>query len=362
MSRFIAALGLFFAANLLLTQPVSPAKDRNGLYLETISPTVGGGKIHGQQFVDPEDIVSKGSITSIEVHYDDYIRAIRLTYGQDGIGDLHGFPYGKKTEWRLKDGERIVRVEGECGNYLTKLQFFTDGGDRSPVFGGKKGSPFAVSDSSGGALRTISGWANLKRHESLQRAIDRLTLHFGAPYYIKEIKYDLAPLEAAKLKAAPYQVARMELPNRSSVEQQVVYKQKKTVTTEKTLTFEQSFGLKFGQKISASLTAGLGKIAEAKVESEFNWEFSSNTKLGQSYTNSQSQEVSWSIPVKVPAHSKVIAISTMRQYKAKIPFTYTIAWYEGSRENIKKELKLPGVYEGTHIEDLQHEFSEEPLK
>jgi hypothetical protein len=146
----------------------------------------------------------------------------------------------------------------------------------------------------------------------------------------------------------------MELPNRTSVEQQVVYEQKRTVTTEKTMTFAQSFGLSFGQSISAGLSLGV------KVEAEAKWQFSSETKFGLSYTNTTSEEVSWSIPVKVPPHSKVVATSTMRQYKARMPFTYTVAWYKGTKDNIKKEVTLPGVYEGTQVEDLQHDSQEVP--
>jgi hypothetical protein len=335
---------------------VSADAAKKGLYYETISPTVGSEKRHGEQFMDPEDIVASGPITSIEVLHAGFIHGIRLTYGRDGIGSFHGLEYGTRTLWKVPEGERIVRVEGESGNYINRLQFFTDGGNRSPVFGTSGPNRFAVSDRDGGALRTIRGWANLQRAKSLNRALVCVTLHFGAPYFIKEIKYDDDALEAAKLKAAPYQVARMELPNRTSVEQQVVYEQKRTVTTEKTMTFAQSFGLSFGQSISAGLSLGV------KVEAEAKWQFSSETKFGLSYTNTTSEEVSWSIPVKVPPHSKVVATSTMRQYKARIPFTYTVAWYKGTKDNIKKEVTLPGVYEGTQVEDLQHDFQEMPLK
>jgi hypothetical protein len=353
---FILLLGIPGCVISAPHQAVSAGTAQKGLYWETISPTVGSAHLHGYQFMDPEDIVARGPITSVEVHHAGYIHGIRLTYGRDGIGNFHGLQYGQKTIWKVPDGEKIVRVEGEYGSYLTQLQFFTDGGNGSPVFGMTRATRFAVTDPAGGALRTMSGWANVERHKARNRALVCLTLHFGAPYFIKEIKYDPALLDAAKLKAAPYQVARMELPNKSSLEQQVVYQQKKTIATEKTLTFEQSLGLKLGGSISAGLTAGL------KMEAEAKWEISAAANFGQSYKNSSSQEISWSIPVKVPPYSKVVAVSTMRRYKASIPFTYTVAWYEGSKDNIKKEVTLPGIYEGTQIEDLQHEFLEVPLE
>jgi hypothetical protein len=62
---------------------------------------------------------------------------------------------------------------------VTRLQFFTEGGQSSPLFGSKRGQPFVVSDPAGGALRTISGWANLRKHPALNRAMAEMTFHFG---------------------------------------------------------------------------------------------------------------------------------------------------------------------------------------
>jgi hypothetical protein len=364
MPRYAAAA---LAMLLVVCSGCAMGGGRTDLYYETISPGFGGDLAAymggpATSFSDPDAVICKGPITSIEVFCDDYIRGIRLTYGQGGVGDLHGIRYGQDKEWKVPNGEKIVRVEGEyTAGYVSRLQFFTDAGERSPVFGGKQGTPFAVSDPSGGSLRTISGWVNTQRSRAYQRAVMRVTLHYCAPYYIKDIRCDTDALAQAKLNAAPYEVAHVELPNRTSLEQQVVYEQKKTVKTEKTVTFEEALGLSFGGSLSAEVSAGLGKFLGASARSEFHWDASSTTTFGHSYTNSESQEVSWSIPVKVPAHSKVVAVSTMRRYKATVPFTYTIAWYVGSKDNVKKEITLPGFYEGTQVEDLQHEFNEVPL-
>jgi hypothetical protein len=58
----------------------------------------------------------------------------------------------------------------------------------------------------------------------------------------------------------------------------------------------------------------------------------------------------------------VVAISTWRKYRARIPFVYTVAWYKGTRDNIKKEVKLPGTYEDLRVDDLKHEFKEIKLR
>ena len=212
---------------------------------------------------------------------------------------------------------------------------------------------FVVSDPDQGGLVTISGHVNKRKHPSLARAVTSMTFRFGAPCYIKDIQYDLAALEAARLKAAPERIAFQEIPNRTSVEQQVTYKDTKSITTTKTLTFEQSIGLKLGSEISV----GLPKLGEAKKS----FELSLSAAFGQSYTNSSTQEVSWFVPVRVPAGKRIIATSTVRRYKASVPFTYTVAWYEGTKANVIRQVTLPGVYEGVHIEDLKHEFAEAPL-
>lgn len=313
------------------------------------------------EFRDPEEIVNKGPITKVEVAYGGFIHGIRLYYGQDGQGLFHLGPgeneLPSRSVWRVPEGERIVRIEGEiAGYYISRLRFFTDRGTASPQFGGGAGKRFVVNEPGIGGLRTISGHVNKKRQsaKSINRAVTSMTFHFGAPYYIKDIKYDLAALEAASLKAVPERLAQQEIPNRTSVEQSVEYKDTKKVTITKTLTFKAAVGLKFGGEVSA----GLPGIVGAKA----NFELSASTELGNSYENTSMQEVSWSVPVRVPPGKKIVAVSTVKRYKAAVPFTYTVAWYWGTRDNILKEVTLPGVYEGIHVEDLKHDFREVSLE
>lgn len=50
-------------------------------------------------------------------------------------------------------------------------------------------------------------------------------------------------------------------------------------------------------------------------------------------------------------------------YEATVPFTYTVAWYWGTKDKIIiREATLPGAYEGVQVEDLKHEFREVPLE
>jgi hypothetical protein len=333
------------------------------LWLKTSSPTV-TGEVHKGcvKFADPEAVVSKGPISRITLYHGAYIYGIRITYGTAGFGDVHGFTELiegiKEATWVVPDGEGITRVEGEIeGYYVSRLQFFTDGGRSSDAFGTVRGKPFAVSDPAKGTLRTVSGWANLRRHPSLRRALTSMTFHFGAPYFIKSIDYDTAALEAARRDTAPERCASQDFTNRTSVEQTSSYANSVKVVKTTKLTFEQSFNLKLGAKVFAQASAGL-----VKAGAEASWEVSATATSGQSYSSSKEETVDWTVPVKVPPHTRVVATSTWRKYRVSIPFSYTVAWYEGTRDNIKKEVTLPGLYEDVRVDDLKHDFTESRLE
>ena len=334
------------------TKNVSP----EDLWWKTSSPSVGGGFHKGcVQFADPEAMISRGPISKITVYHAGFIHGIRLWYGNDGAGNVHGFTEGiPATDWPVPDGERITRVEGEVlERYVTRIQFFAEGGQSSPVFGSKRGQPFVVSDPAGGALRTISGWANLRKHPALNRAMAEMTFHFGAPYFIKSIDYDLAALEAARKETTPERCAGQDFTNRTSVEQSSTYSNAVRVSKTTKLTFERTYGLKFGAEATAEATVG---VVTAGVK--LSLEASTQTTSSRSFSNSREETVSWSVPVRVPPHTRIVATSTWRKYRVSIPFTYTVAWYERTKDNIKKEVTLPGVYEDVRVDDLKHDFAE----
>lgn len=177
-------------------EPIQPEKERDGQpdeYDVLTNSTQNGidvthtGWIHEgcEEFRDLEDVISKGPITLVRVLYGGYINSLQLAY--DGHkGGWHGLPegtgYGLTVgEWAVPDGERIVRVEGAIeGYYISRLVFITDKRTRSQQFGGNQGTPFTADDPNRLPLRTISGWVNLRRHESLSRAITSITFHFGS--------------------------------------------------------------------------------------------------------------------------------------------------------------------------------------
>ena len=93
------------------------------------------------EFRDPEEIVSKGPITKVEVAFGGFIHGIRLYYGRDGQGLFHLGPGEQelpgRSVWKVPEGERIVRIEGEiAGHYISRLQILHRQGHRiSPVRG-----------------------------------------------------------------------------------------------------------------------------------------------------------------------------------------------------------------------------------
>jgi hypothetical protein len=300
---------------------------------------VGWNHKYCQPFSDPDGTICQGPITKIEVAHGGYIYGLRLYYGGKGVGNYHGLVDRsaggvKDKEWSVPDGERITRVEVEYGpKCVNQLQFFTNKGNYSPLFGTTHGGvrDVAKDDLAGGTLRTIT-----------------------------------------RQRSAPKEIHRRVLRNDTSLEQEHKYAGREEIATSRTVTFEQSQGLMYGEStrkslsVSGNLTATLKKIGlgigvGAEKSSE-KWEqrYESTTR-GQSYTTSTTREVLWSVPVRVPARKKVIAVSTVRQYNVRVPFTYTVAWYEGTENNIKKRITLPGVYEGTRVEDLDHDLVEAPL-
>lgn len=344
---------------------------------------------YSTEAMDPEDVVHRGPITVVEVYEGGCITGLRLMYGDRGWGKLRGFdkivgegksqPKGvPKATWEVPAGERITRVEVEVypnvtddtkgGVYcarVSRLQFITDKGTQSPRFGKRPGELFTVKDSADGELKTIGVWTIAPPRELggiRGPSVVGMTFYFDAPCYIKDIHYDLAVLDAARKETAPQVAATQELVNRSSVEQTSEYRHSQKVQRTTTLTFEKSAELKFGRSISAEVEGGFRGLLSAKVATEFHWEVSRTSKSGRAYTSSREEEVSWSIPVKVPPHKKIIARTTWKKYDIKIPFTYTVAWYQGTKDNIVKEVTLPGTYEDTRVEDLRHEFTEAPLE
>ncbi len=121
-------------------------------------------------------MVNFGPITKVEVRHGGEIDGLRLYYGVNKVtGPWHGGKGGKKREtWDVPAGENIVRVEGQSGDRIDNLQFFTDKGHSSPYFGGgKKDNPFKAQDATGRPLRTVVGRSGSR--------VDRLTFKFGTP-------------------------------------------------------------------------------------------------------------------------------------------------------------------------------------
>lgn len=158
------------------------------------SESVFTGWVHNgsQEFTDREDVISRGAITWIKVCHGDrqgYISGLQLGYG-DSEGSFLGFQGAglAVSGWTVPAGEQIVRIEGEiAGSYLSRLRFVTDRGSTSPQFGGRTGNPFVASDPNGLPLRTITLWANLKKHPSLNRAVTSIRFKFGEPHPFKPL-------------------------------------------------------------------------------------------------------------------------------------------------------------------------------
>lgn len=301
----------------------------------------GGGGGGGDDFADAQAVTATGSTTKIEVHSGDQIDSIRVIYGAAGYSEVHGGNGGQADSFTVPDGHSIVRVEGRSGEVIDRLQFFTHQGAQSRVWGGLGGTPFSASASSGGALRTISGrsvWM-----------FDQLTFEFGAPYFLESLEYNMDALDQARMNAQPQELARQQYDAKSTA-YEAHWTYATTITKGQEISFSETIGFKFGTKLTEN---GPGISAEESTE------FSLDTTMGNSYTSTSSINLSWDVPVPVPAHTTVTAITTVKHYTATVPFTYTVAWYEdGDRTKVIHREKFQGSYRGVQVDDIQHDIQE----
>lgn len=340
------------AKNSELKVSIGPVNKRNTdtkagfVDLDTQSFSGNGGK----PFSDSEAVVNKGPISKIVITYGNWIDSIRLYYGgekETGVGDEHGGRKGDhQKEWIVPEGHKIIRIEGRYARYVDSLKFYTDKGAESPLFGGTGGEKVlkAVS-ASGSYLRTISGNAD--------DYLDKITFHFGAPCYIKEIRYDENALRQAALKAIPDTIAFQNLENLGKLEQLSVYKKRVTLRNESSFSWDLNESL----SIESEINVGIPLLANGTIKMTA----AIAARQGMVNTKSQESEENWEIPVRVPGRRVMRCVSTVRKYTLDIPITYTVAWYQGDRKNIIKEQTFAGSYKGVTVTDLDHKFTPFPL-
>jgi hypothetical protein len=303
-----------------------------------------GGK-GGSPFQDADVVINKGPVSKVEIRHGDRIDNIRLFYGNEGIGDRHGGAGGTVDTWEVPPGEVIVRVEGRSGDRVDALQFFTDHGSFSPRYGGYGGKPFSAAADPGGSLRTVGG--------NCGAGVDKVSLHFGAPYFVKSVTVDQEALKKAVLASDPEQVANQELTNPGTVNQTVTYTDSAAVTRQNTFTFES------GQ--SLTITSEVSDTAFGAISEKLSLSATASVSEKVATTDTDTQTETWSIPVVVPPKKKIVATTTIYKKKMNIPFTYTVAWYQGTRAKIIKEMTFAGTYQGVGVTNIQHRFDEYPL-
>eukprot|EP00930_Biecheleria_cincta_P019169 TRINITY_DN14703_c0_g1_i2.p1 TRINITY_DN14703_c0_g1~~TRINITY_DN14703_c0_g1_i2.p1 ORF type:complete len:303 (-),score=27.55 TRINITY_DN14703_c0_g1_i2:88-996(-) len=97
---------------------------------------------HGVVF---DDGVHNAGVDSVTVHHSKYIEVIEIHY-RDGYSQRHGVSLGKwphrVDSWSVPDGQEISCIRYKVGardSALHALQFVTNTGEQSPMFGGSGG-------------------------------------------------------------------------------------------------------------------------------------------------------------------------------------------------------------------------------
>ena len=350
--------------------------------LETIERKKGRLVQYCKECTDSPEVFNKGPISGIRIwQNDEGIFAIQLSYrvGNDSVnGELYrGFPEHpshwelEEVFWPVPKGQQIVRIEGGtyCEGRISELQFFTKE-DHSKVFGAPHKTesefmPVEAPDGSGG-LMTITSWISednvLDAYPYQRQMVYGMAFHFGPPCYIEgDFVYDLDALKNVSINEIPVRMVAQEMPNKTTLIQEMNYKDEKEVTNRMSVKF--SFEVVGEVEFGSELTIGIPELGFGS-KSKTTVKLSLKTGYQEEYEYKETRTVTWDLPVRVPPMTMVSALSTYKEYRATIPFAYTLAWYRmknGEKEIIKRST-LGGTYEGIEVKDFHHELTEEPLE
>jgi len=115
--------------------------DAIGFYLDDPTTALCGGG-GGEAFTDPvltwEPAIQ--AIASITIGADRYVDSIQITYlladGSRYAAPRHGGDGGKLHPIVFRDGEHIIAVSGNCGDFVNQIGFTTqDGNGETRVYG-----------------------------------------------------------------------------------------------------------------------------------------------------------------------------------------------------------------------------------
>jgi hypothetical protein len=315
----LAAIGI---AAPLCVFPACTAAQKYG----TVSTFKGGG---GGAPWDDQSLAANGAISKIEVWGGRYVDAVRVTYGSNA-SVIHGgsgvAPGGTLTTIPLAQGEYILMVDGQAGDYVDNL-CFTKNNQTRICTGGGGGAAFQMSDN-GKALRYLAGNSGTY--------VDRIGAAFESYSEVdpNSVHSDMTAMKQA-VQSAQRKVTKQTLVNNLDIAQRQEFDERQIVTSSsstnwsnsQTITQQHQVGGEFSYSPPAT-TGGVG----GKVSYSYTNTNSSTNASGGATADSTSQSYGVVVHVKVPAHSKVVATTSWKQMSYTIPITYDIVYYSDAQK------------------------------
>jgi hypothetical protein len=232
----------------------------------------------------------------------------------------------------LGPDEDINRIEGRSGSRIDRLQFFTNKGRSSPLYGGNGGNPFVLY-ADGKVLKYFEGRSGSE--------LDALRAFWWpiqpVAYYVTNVKYDIP--DAVLSGAAPYVAGSITLTNASSVSQST--NQSTSIAVSETSSWSNTVGGKIGVK--TTFKTGIPFIAEGKVE--VSAEISESYTWGE--TKGTTKTVGTQVTVNIPPHSQITASFVAQRQEVNIP--YSCVWTTDFSNGTKKEEYVTGTYKGVLV-------------
>ncbi len=309
-------------------------------YIKTI-----GGK-GGEAFSDHPNIVNKGPITEIRLQHGAVIDNIQVSYGGHP-GERHGFTGGNPYEFKLKKGHSITQINARQGNVVDHLQFITEDkkgiSDKSVACGGNGGKSITIMpETKGLVLREIQGRKGIR--------IDSLTFLFGYPFYLDNMRLNEQYVKEALMKTTPLCIDHHTHDNIHDKDEQVVYKNGKTITKKASFTWHHS------SKFMVGLKVGIGAKMLAEASSEFSVGAESEATFGETHGTEMEHSFSWDDTIICsPKKRTVVRAMTQEAELENCPFTYNVVFYKDNKdnkENIIDTVECTGFFKGKILSSI----------
>ena len=308
----------------------------------TIARTAEHGGMGGNPFDDLNaagNII--GKVVAVRVRHGDRIDSINASYDGQSGSTAHGGGGGTEDTFSLDSNEWITEVHGRSGDGVDQLQFYTNLGRVSPVYGGNGGNPF-VESRPNSIVKAFFGRSGA--------GLDQIGMYFedAKPLSIEvtNIDYDIGGLSMVAQPPEAAMVVMLE--NKTSSPQQVTQSRSIAVTDTSTTTISES------TEISVTMKFTTDFLFE-KEEVTLGFKQSVSYSTGSSHSEQNTYTVQFA--ATVPPNSSIKGTCMVRKGVYDVPYTATakVTYQDRPAPVIQT---LHGILKGVATTSVDAEYSQ----